>query len=209
MTEVVKFKAPSGDEMVMLPAAAYEQLVATAESAEDLATYDRVKRQLATGEDEMIPSEVADRLLAGENPIRVWREHRGLTAAALAAKADIGQGFLSQIETGKRDGTVGTLMKVAAALRVSIDDLVERTERLGDAQAVVAAQILRYLGSVNTATEAEIEAAVAEHGSQRTIMYSFQGLLRENRIGHTGAPMPGEPRRFFLPTAEELDDAET
>ena len=32
--------------------------------------------------------------------------------------------YLSRIETGKRDGTVGTMRKLAEALRLSIDDLI-------------------------------------------------------------------------------------
>jgi hypothetical protein len=38
----------------------------------------------AAGEEELVPSDVVERLLAAENPIRVWRTHRGLTSAALA-----------------------------------------------------------------------------------------------------------------------------
>lgn len=56
--------------------------------------------------------------------IRVWREHRGMTAKVLAEEAGIAQPFLSQIETGKREGTVDTLRSLADALGVTIDDLV-------------------------------------------------------------------------------------
>ena len=131
MTEIVRFKTPSGDDMVMLPAAAYDQLVAASENADDVAAYDRVKRQLAAGEEEAIPSGMADRLLAGENRVKVWREHRGLTSAELAAKAGIGQGYLSQIETRKRNGTMATIRKIASALDISVGDLiVEQSGRL-------------------------------------------------------------------------------
>ncbi|MGD8817393.1 MAG: helix-turn-helix transcriptional regulator, partial [Acidobacteriota bacterium] len=39
-------------------------------------------------------------------------------------KAGIAAAYLSQIETGKRDGTVATVKRLAAALEVSVDDLV-------------------------------------------------------------------------------------
>lgn len=67
---------------------------------------------------------MVDRILAGENLVRVWREHRGLTVAGLAEKAGITQPYLSQIETGKREGTLATMKKIASALRVKLDDLV-------------------------------------------------------------------------------------
>ena len=63
-------------------------------------------------------------MLDGENRIAVWRDFRGLSAKALAEAAGITQAYLSQIETGKRDGTIGTMKKIAEALEVTIDDLV-------------------------------------------------------------------------------------
>ena len=72
----------------------------------------------------MIPTGIVDQLLGGENPIRVWRDHRGLTGRALAEQAGIVPATLSQIETGKRKGTVDTLKALAAALGVMVDDLV-------------------------------------------------------------------------------------
>lgn len=75
-------------------------------------------------DEEGVPIAVVDRLLAGGNPIRVWREHRGLSLSALAAAAGIGKGYLSQLESGARQGPVPTLKRIAAALRLDLDDLV-------------------------------------------------------------------------------------
>ena len=117
-------KTPSGDRMAVIPLADYERLVMAAEDdAADVRAYDRMKRRLATGEEELVPAEFANRILDGENKIRVWRELRGMTAAVLARKAGIARPYLTQLETGKRDGTVGTLRQIADALGVSIDDL--------------------------------------------------------------------------------------
>ena len=115
---------PNGERLVLLPEAEYNRLVEAAEVAADLTAVNTFRRQLAAGEEELIPSEIVERLLNGENRIRVWREHRGLSAKALAEQAGIAQPFLSQLETGKRDGTVETLKKIAAALCLTIDDLV-------------------------------------------------------------------------------------
>ena len=82
------------------------------------------RRRLAVGDEELIPAAIVDRLLSGENRVRVWREHRGLSAVALAEQAELSQAYLSQIETGKRDGTIENYRKVAAVLNVSLDDLL-------------------------------------------------------------------------------------
>ncbi|PIO97548.1 helix-turn-helix domain-containing protein [Pleomorphomonas carboxyditropha] len=115
---------PSGERMVVIPEAEYERLVATAEDAADRAVVADFRRRLAVGEEELVSDEIVGRLLAGDNPVRVWREHRGLSVSALAAKAGIGQPYLSEIEAGKKEGGIGTMKKLAAALGVAIDDLV-------------------------------------------------------------------------------------
>jgi transcriptional regulator with XRE-family HTH domain len=117
--EVTRFKTPSGDEMVVLPAAEYLRMIEAAEMAEDVAAFDEFSRKLASGEEELIPAEIVDRILAGENCVRVWREHRGLTVKALADKAGVTPAYLSQVETGERDGALGTYRKLAGALGVS------------------------------------------------------------------------------------------
>ena len=74
--------------------------------------------------DESFPVAVVDRLLAGESPVRVYRDHRGLTQKQLADAAGINPVYLSQIETGKRTGSAKTLASIASALDVEIDDLI-------------------------------------------------------------------------------------
>ncbi|MBO1019337.1 helix-turn-helix transcriptional regulator [Methylobacterium sp. SD274] len=115
---------PAGERLVLIPEAEYAALIAAAKDAADNAAFDRIEKRLASGEEELIPSDIVDRLLDGENRVRVWREHRGLSAKQLAEKAGIAKPFLSQIETGKREGTVDTLRKIADALSLTIDDLV-------------------------------------------------------------------------------------
>ena len=69
------------------------------------------------------PNTMVDRLLGSESHVRVWRQHRRLTLADLAAKARIGKGYLSQIENRQQNATVATLRKLAEALGVKLDDL--------------------------------------------------------------------------------------
>jgi len=115
---------PSGDRMAILPLADYERLCARADEATDLAAYDEAKRKLASGEDELLSAAFAERILKGESPLRVWREYRGVSARDLAAAAEISAAYLSQIESGQREGTVSTMKALAEALKLSLDDVV-------------------------------------------------------------------------------------
>jgi DNA-binding XRE family transcriptional regulator len=114
----------NGERLVVMPEDEYERLLDAADEAAAIAAVDRFEKRMAAGEEELIPSEYIDRILDGENRVAVWREYRGLTAKALAEAAGITQAYLSQIETGKRDGTIGTMKKIAEALKLAIDDLV-------------------------------------------------------------------------------------
>ena len=116
--------SPTGERMVVVSEDDYNALVEAAEDAEDIAEALRFQEKLASGEEFLIPAPFVKRLIDGENPVRVWREFRGLSAKVLAGKAGIAQAYLSQIETGKREGPVSTLRRIAKALGVTIDDLV-------------------------------------------------------------------------------------
>ena len=94
-------------ETVTLSRAEYEALIERLEDAEDLATVAAAEaREAVLGKEKAradhLPIELVRRLSAGEHPVRVWRAHRGLGRDALAAAA---------------------LAKIAAALRISLDDL--------------------------------------------------------------------------------------
>jgi DNA-binding XRE family transcriptional regulator len=115
---------PSGDRMAVIPLSEYERLVEAAEDVADVRAYDEAKHRLAAGEDELVPAEIANRILDGESPLRVWREHRGLTVKQVADKAGVSAPFVSQIENGQREGSVETMRKIAEVLKVSLDDLV-------------------------------------------------------------------------------------
>lgn len=110
-------------EYVVLPWAEYQVLLEAAEDAIDGALLDAFRQKLATGQEETIPATIVDMLLAGANPIKVWREYRGLTQDALANQAGISKAYLCQIETGKREGAIKTLRAIATALGVTVDEL--------------------------------------------------------------------------------------
>lgn len=86
----------------------------------DIAAYDAAIRR----DEESFPSEVADRLIAGDSPVKVFRKFRRMTQGELAAETGTSAAYLSQIETGRRTGSVKLLSRLASALGVEIDDLV-------------------------------------------------------------------------------------
>lgn len=90
----------------------------------DVQAYDKAKQRLAEGGDELIPARFGDRILDGENPVRVWREYRGLSVKELAGRADISAAYLSQIEGGSREGSLSTMKALAAALSLEPGDLL-------------------------------------------------------------------------------------
>jgi DNA-binding XRE family transcriptional regulator len=115
-------------EYAVVPYNDYQKLLANAEMLVDLVAYDAAKRALASGEEELIPAVVVDRLLDGDNPIRVWREFRGLTSAQLATACSVSAAAISQLEAGKRQPSVALLKKLAAALCVDLEQLLAGSE---------------------------------------------------------------------------------
>ena len=111
------------NEMVTIPRAEYERLREAAEDLADIAAYARAKAALASGADELIPADFANRLIAGENPVRVYRDFRGLTQAALSEASGVNRVQIANIESGTKRGSIDTLKKLAGALGVSLDDL--------------------------------------------------------------------------------------
>ena len=111
-------------EWAVVPYDTYLQLVEQAETLQDIRDYDSAKAALERGDEELIPSEVVYALMDGQNPIKVWREYRGLQQAQVAQAAGISIPYLSQLESGKRKGSTEVLGAIAKALNLSLDDIV-------------------------------------------------------------------------------------
>jgi len=123
----VRFKMTNKGEVAILPRKEYEALAAKAEEAdEDLGTarlVARARKEIAAGSP-LIPKGVVDRIAGGENALRVLRESRGKTQLYLANKTNLGQGYISDLESGRRKGTAAALRNIADALKVPLDLLV-------------------------------------------------------------------------------------
>ncbi|WP_276199033.1 helix-turn-helix domain-containing protein [Chelatococcus sp. XZ-Ab1] len=119
-----------GEDLVVLSRRDYEALCARAgeEAAEDAMTARIVaetRDAIARGDDVALPGAVWDAIEAGENAVRVLRKHRGLTQAALAEAVGVSQGYIAELEGGRKSGTPETLRALAKALGVPLDVLVE------------------------------------------------------------------------------------
>ena len=73
------------------------------------------------GNDNALPDDILDTLTARkENPIRVLRKFRGLTQEQLAEAAGLSRPYLTEIERGRKEGSVGALRAIAEALAVNV-----------------------------------------------------------------------------------------
>jgi ribosome-binding protein aMBF1 (putative translation factor) len=124
----VRFQKTPRGEVAILPRRDYELLVAKASEADEDAGTARVvaraRKEIASGAP-LLPKDVVDRMANGENPVRVLREWRDVTQMYLSFKTNLSQGYISDIENGRRTGTAAALRLIASVLKVPLDLLVE------------------------------------------------------------------------------------
>ena len=119
-------KTASGEELVVLPREEYEALIDRAnpedEDAADVAIYDVRKAELTAG-GVVLPPEVSAAILRGESRLKAIRNWRDMTQmhVCLMAPIDISQGYLSDLESGRRTGTPETLKGLARVLKVPVE----------------------------------------------------------------------------------------
>jgi len=116
-------------ETVTVSRGDWARLLSELEDAKDRAVVaERHKEEARTGKQvarrNYLTATEARRLLDGESPVRVWRERRGRSQRELATTAGVSAGYLAEIETGRKPGSVAALGRLAKALRVQIEDLI-------------------------------------------------------------------------------------
>jgi DNA-binding XRE family transcriptional regulator len=109
---------PKGEELAILPRAELEALTEAAEHARAVADY-------GSGRTPGLSPNEARALVTAPSPLAFWRKHRGRTQAALAESVGVAQGYLSDIEKGRRDGPVELWLKLSRALNVPIETLID------------------------------------------------------------------------------------
>ncbi len=111
-------------ETVTITRAEYDRLCAAEQDFADLQAALAVRASIEAGTEELLPAAVADRLIDGESPLKVWREHRALSQSALARAARVNRVHIADIEAGRTAGSARTLRALADALAVTVDDLL-------------------------------------------------------------------------------------
>ena len=108
----------SNEETVTLSRADYDALINRNNDLED--------RLVAVEADDgsRVPHRVAVAIIRGESPIAAFRAHLGVTLRDLAQKTGISASHLSEIERGRKAGSVTTLACIARAFDTTIDSLV-------------------------------------------------------------------------------------
>jgi hypothetical protein len=125
----VRFQKTSRGEVAILPRKDYELLLAKASEADEDAGTARVaaraRKEIASG-GPLLPKDVVDRMANGDNPVRVLREWRDITQMYLSFKTNLSQGYISDIENGRRTGTAAALGLIASVLKVPLDLLLQQ-----------------------------------------------------------------------------------
>ena len=113
------FTTPQGEDMAILAKADYETLLARAaeidEDETDIALYDARKAEQSPA----LPKDITELMLRGMSLLKAVRVSQGKTQMEVADyRMNIGQGYLSDLESGKRKGTPETLAKLAEIYNV-------------------------------------------------------------------------------------------
>jgi DNA-binding XRE family transcriptional regulator len=119
----VQYLEIAGQELVLLPKADYRRLCDEVEDVLDARAAASAQERHDAG-DEYVPHSVIERLVAGEHPLRVWREYRGLSQEALGRLVGLNKMTISGLESGKRDTPSRNWRALANALEVDVDDIV-------------------------------------------------------------------------------------
>ena len=96
-------------------------------ASEDLLTariIEATSAKIAQGEDVALPYAVWEAIESGQHPVRAIRKYRGLTQTAVAERSGLGQGYIADIEAGRKTGSAASLKAIAAALHVPLGMLV-------------------------------------------------------------------------------------
>lgn len=112
-----------GETYVLVPKAEFNTMAAALDDKLDARAARRALAELEGREADLLTTQDLARIKK-QGPLRFWRDRRAMKAIELADKAGITQPYLSEIETGKKDGGLKVMAKIAAILGVSLDDLV-------------------------------------------------------------------------------------
>ncbi len=73
---------------------------------------------------ERFPLALVEKVAAGENPIKIFREYRELSQTELAKHVSVSRQYISQLESNERTGTAKILKVIAKVLQVELEDII-------------------------------------------------------------------------------------
>ncbi len=74
--------------------------------------------------DDDLPDDVRQKLaLADQSPIKIIRKYRGMTQDDLATASGLSRPYLTELETGRKEGSIRSLKAIAKALGVPLETL--------------------------------------------------------------------------------------
>lgn len=112
-------KKSKGRKSLNIPVETIRQMLESYEDMLDIMAFDLAKKR----KEEYFPKELVDSLIEGNNPVRVYRKYRGLTQQELADSSGVSRDMIAMIETGRKNGSLATVKKLAVALKVDIEAL--------------------------------------------------------------------------------------
>jgi len=113
----------NGQTFALIPIQTLDALLADSEMLHDIEMLNAAKARIESGEDEIIPFELIERRVAGESPLKIWREYRNMTQEKLAQVSKVSRAMIAAIESGHKTGSIATLKSLAAALNVDLDNI--------------------------------------------------------------------------------------
>ncbi|WP_330204020.1 helix-turn-helix transcriptional regulator [Cyanobacterium sp. Dongsha4] len=114
-TEIIN---KNGKDYAVIPYDFYQKLIEDAEMLADIKAYDTAKNK----SEETFPFEVVDSIcLKGENPIKVYRQYRGISIIELSKKTKIDVQELEKIENNIYIASQKNLEKIAENLKIDLD----------------------------------------------------------------------------------------
>jgi DNA-binding XRE family transcriptional regulator len=119
----VQFIEFEGRRLAILAADDYQRLLDQAEEQDDIVAAAAAQVRREAGE-EYLPAEMVNRLVDGENALRVWRQYRSMSLNELAERAGVNKAMISQLENDKAFGRPATWRALADTLNVTVDHIL-------------------------------------------------------------------------------------
>jgi transcriptional regulator with XRE-family HTH domain len=170
--DIQTIRTPNGEELVVMPRALYEELIDTKAARE-------AKAALASGEEELLSAEEVQELLASPSPLAFWRRKRNRRQDMLAEVLGTSQGYISDIENGRRKGGIKFYQRAAMALDVPLGAILPADEEDHEPDAGVSPEF---------APEGETGIISAKEARKRPIKAVVEGISRHRvaRNAQTG-----------------------